>query len=142
MIALQFRESAMAPTVRIQQLANQGDYRGFSFTAPKEALAFVGEVGDFHVASMVPESVRGNHYHRQRREAILVTYGNDWSFHWDLGEGSTPQHREFHGAGAVLILLEPGASHAVRNDGEGTMVLATILSGPYDPQETVGRKVV
>jgi hypothetical protein len=130
------------PSVSILELVNKGDHRGFSFSVSAEALAFVGQVGDFHVASILPRAVRGNHYHRRRREAILITYDTAWSFHWDEGEHSPPQHRQFAGGGGVLVLLEPGASHAVRNDGDGKLVLATILSEPYDPGETVARSVV
>jgi hypothetical protein len=40
------------------------------------------------------------------------------------------------------VLVSPGASHAVRNDGEGTLWLVAISSESYDPMESVGRKVV
>jgi len=132
----------MASIVTFQEVLNHGDRRGFSFTVPAEALAFLGGVGDVHLSSVLPSAVRGNHYHTLRREVILVNYHTEWSFHWDEGEGSPAQHRQFAGTGAVLVLLEPGASHAVRNDGNGSQVLAAVLSAPYDPNETVARRVV
>lgn len=132
----------MASTVRFQEVRNHGDQRGFSFTVPAEALAFLGSVGDVHLSSVLPSTVRGNHYHTIRREVILVNYHTEWSFHWDEGEGCPAQHRQFAGSGAVLVLLEPGASHAVRNDGNGSLVLAAVLSAPYDPNETVARRVI
>jgi oxalate decarboxylase/phosphoglucose isomerase-like protein (cupin superfamily) len=132
----------MTEKIQITELDNRGDARGFSFTAPAEALAFVGRMADVHLASMGPRAVRGNHYHLRRREAIVVLPGARWSLHWDEGEGSLPQHREFDGGRAVLVLVSPGASHAVRNDGEGTLWLVAISSEVYDPGESVGRKVV
>lgn len=132
----------MTEKIQITELDNRGDARGFSFTAPAEALAFVGRIADAHLASTRPRAVRGNHYHLRRREAIVVLPGVRWSLHWDEGEGTVPQHREFDGGRAVLALVSPGASHAVRNDGEEMLWLVAISSETYDPGESVGRRVV
>jgi mannose-6-phosphate isomerase-like protein (cupin superfamily) len=42
----------------------------------------------------------------------------------------------------VLVLVSPGASHAVRNDGDSNLWLVAISSETYDPAESVVRKVV
>jgi dTDP-4-dehydrorhamnose 3,5-epimerase-like enzyme len=128
--------------IQISELSNSGDVRGLSFTAPTEALEFVGRMADVHLASTKPNAVRGNHYHLRRREAIVVLPGSKWSFHWDEGDGSAPQHRQFDGSCAVLVKVSPGASHAVRNDGSDTLWLVAISSESYDPAESVARKVV
>ncbi|HEY3972868.1 MAG TPA: hypothetical protein VGM18_07675 [Candidatus Sulfotelmatobacter sp.] len=132
----------MTKKIQIIELGNSGDARGFSFTAPPEAVVFVGRMADVHLASTKPGAVRGNHYHLRRREAIVVLPGTRWSFHWDEEQGSTPQHREFDGSGAVLMLVSPGASHAVRNDGAVDLWLVAISSETYDPAESVSRRVV
>lgn len=132
----------MTGKIEVMELSNSGDARGYSFTAPAEALAFVGRMADVHLASTEPGAVRGNHYHLRRREAIVVLPGTKWSLHWDEGEGSAAQHRSFEGDCAVLVLVSPGASHAVRNDGEDLLWLAAISSETYDPAESVSRKVV
>ena len=137
----------MAKKVQITELQNSGDARGFSFTAPAEALAFVGQMADVHLAATKPGSVRGNHYHLRRREAIVVLPGAKWSLHWDEGEGTSgespvAQHRSFDGSSAVMVLLSPGASHAVRNDGDATLWLVAISSETYDPAESVRRRLI
>jgi dTDP-4-dehydrorhamnose 3,5-epimerase-like enzyme len=132
----------MPKLVHISELNNTGDVRGFSFTAPADALAFVGRMSDVHLASTKPGSIRGNHYHLRRREAIVILPGTKWSLHWDEGEGSPMQHRTFGGEQAVMVLVSPGASHAVRNDGDRDLWLFGISSESYDPSETVARKVV
>lgn len=132
----------MESKVRIVEVANHGDSRGYSFTMPAEALAFVGDVQDVHFSSMVPGSVRGNHFHLRKREAIVVFSETPWSFHWDEGEGSQSAHAEFTDSGARLILVTPGASHAVRNHGGKALTLVAFTSEPFDPAETVARKVV
>ncbi len=132
----------MTEKVRVAELNDLGDGRGFSFTAPAEALAFVGRMGDVHLASTKPGAVRGNHYHLRRRQAIMALPGVKWSLHWDEGEESAAQHRNSDGTRSVLVLLSPGASIGVRNDGDGDLWLITISSETYDPADSIPRKVV
>lgn len=128
--------------IQISELSNGGDTRGFSFTVPGDALDFLGRVADIHLASTAPGAVRGNHYHLRKRESIVILPGPAWSLHWDEGEGIPAQHRTFHGGSAVLVLVSPGCSHAVRNDGAAPLWLIACSSEPYDPTQIVARKVV
>ena len=128
--------------IQILELGNNGDARGFSFTTPPEALDFLGRTADVHLASVLPGAVRGNHYHLRRREVIVLLPGGAWSLHWDEGQGMAAQHRNFDGSSAVLVLISPDSSHAVRNDGAAPLWLVASSSEPYDPAETVTRKVV
>jgi oxalate decarboxylase/phosphoglucose isomerase-like protein (cupin superfamily) len=128
--------------IQISELNNNGDARGFSFSPSREALAFLDRMADIHLASTAPGAVRGNHYHLRKREAIVVLPGAAWSLHWDEGEDTPAQHRAFDGVNAVLVLVPPGRSHAVRNDGETTLWLVACSSEPYDPVTVVARRVV
>lgn len=128
--------------IQISELPNHGDQRGYSFTIPADALGFLQRVQDIHVASILPGAVRGNHFHQRRREILVLTYTSDWSFHWDDGPGTTAQERIFDGRGAVLITILPGASHAVRNDGYEPLTLMAASSEPYDPKDSVARRVI
>lgn len=129
--------------IRTLELRNSGgDARGFSFTVPREALDFVGRIADLHLASSAPGVVRGNHYHLRRREAIVILPGPPWSLHWDEGDGTSAQHRSYPGSSAVLVLVSPGSSHAVRNDGDAPLWFVACSSETFDPTETVARKVV
>jgi oxalate decarboxylase/phosphoglucose isomerase-like protein (cupin superfamily) len=128
--------------VQISEIGNSGDARGSSFTIPADALAFVGGVADVHLASTAPGAIRGNHYHSRRRQAVVLLPGPPWSLHWDEGEHMKLLHRSFDGRSAVLVLLSPGASHAVRNDGAAPLWLVICASEPYDPSEVVARRVV
>jgi dTDP-4-dehydrorhamnose 3,5-epimerase-like enzyme len=128
--------------IQISELNNLGDARGFSFSPPAAALDFLGRIADMHLASTAPKAVRGNHYHLRKREAIVILPGPSWSLHWDEGEGTPAQHRSFPGSSAVLVLISPGASHAVRNDGSAALWLVACSSEAYDPATVVARKVV
>src|SRR5579872_5143413 len=128
--------------IQISELPVGDDRRGFSLAMPPEALQFVGGVADVHVSACVPGVVRGNHYHRRKHRAIVVLPGAEWSLHWDEGEGTAIQCRDFDGTRAVLVLIPPGVSHAVRNDGNETLFLVACSSAPYDASQVVARKVV
>jgi dTDP-4-dehydrorhamnose 3,5-epimerase-like enzyme len=128
--------------IKISELNNHGDARGFSFSPPAEALDFLGRIADMHLASTKPGAVRGNHFHIRKREAIVFLPGAAWSLHWDEGEGTATHRHTFDGSEAVLVLVSPGASHAVRNEGDATLWLVACSSEPYDPKEVVARKVV
>jgi oxalate decarboxylase/phosphoglucose isomerase-like protein (cupin superfamily) len=132
----------MESKIQISELSDGGDEPGFSFTTPNEALAFLQSVNDVHMVSVQPGAIRGNHDHLRRREAIVLFPGTSRSFDWDEARRTTPQHRNFSGNTAVMILVSPGASHAIRNDGGGEMWLVAIWSEAYDPTETVSRKVI
>lgn len=128
--------------IQISELPSKGDARGFSFTMPSQALEFLGSVADMHIASTLPGSVRGNHYHIRKREAIIFLPGAAWSLLWDEGPDTRGQHRVFDGSGCVLVLIPPGCSHAVRNDGTAPLWLIACSSEPYDPETVVARKVI
>jgi len=132
----------MTAKLQILELSNRGDERGFSFSVPVEALAFVGPTADIHIVAAKPGAVRGNHCHSQWREALVILPGSKWSLHWDDGEGPATQHREFSGDGAVLVLVPAGAAHAVRNHGAADLWMVAVSSEPYNPSETVKRKLI
>jgi dTDP-4-dehydrorhamnose 3,5-epimerase-like enzyme len=128
--------------IKITELKNGGDARGFSFTLPAAALEVLGNVADMHLASTGPKSVRGNHYHVSKREIIVVLPGATWSLHWDEGEGTAAQQRNFKGENAVLVQVSPGCSHAVRNEDSVVLWLFTCSSETYDASRVIARKVV
>jgi dTDP-4-dehydrorhamnose 3,5-epimerase-like enzyme len=128
--------------IQISELPNHGDTRGFSFSPPPQALDFVGRVADIHIASTAPGAIRGNHYHLHKQEAIFVFPGSAWSLHWDEGSGQSVQRRSFDGSTAVIVLVSPGSSHAIRNDGTSLLWLVTCSSELYDPATVIARKVV
>jgi dTDP-4-dehydrorhamnose 3,5-epimerase-like enzyme len=128
--------------IQISELHDQGDARGFSFVPPREAFDFLGRISDMHLASTAPGGVRGNHYHLRKRQAIIFLPGTAWSFYWDSGEGTLTQHRSFDGNSAILALISPGCSNAVRNDGSALLWLVACSSEAYDPSQVVARKLI
>lgn len=128
--------------IQIEELKDNGDLRGSSFSLPLEAFDFVGSIADIYIACTLAGSIRGNHFHLRRREAIVILPGTAWSLHWDLGEDTAIEHRSFDGKRAVLVLILPGSSHAIANDGSAPLWLVACSSEKYDPAESVTRLVI
>jgi dTDP-4-dehydrorhamnose 3,5-epimerase-like enzyme len=125
----------------VEVLPPGGDGRGRSFSVSPAALAFLGEIRDVHLTTLVPGAIRGNHYHQRRREALLVLHASDWELLWDAGEGTATRIRRFAGGGAEVVSIHPGCAHAVRNCGTVEMLVFGMSSAAYEPEETVGRKL-
>src|SRR5689334_21724322 len=119
--------------VRILTLDDRGDQRGSSFTLPEQQLAFLGSIVDVHFSTTLPGHVRGNHFHRLRKEVLVVHHEDSWTFAWDEGEGTAVRSRKFVGTGTVVVEIEPLASHAVLNDGQRPLLIFAMTNGPYDP---------
>ena len=100
-------------SVRVTPVVARTDNRGSSFGID---VPFAS-VGECHVATIRPGAMRGNHYHEQRRELLVVLYADRWTLLWDEGEATPVQSRTFEGSGAVLMEADPFCAHAVRNDG-------------------------
>ena len=119
--------------VRILPLDNRGDQRGFSYSLQDHHFSFLGSVKDVHFSTTLPGHIRGNHYHRLRRELLIVRYEDSWTLAFDQGEGTAVAARTFAGCGTVAVEIEPLASHAVRNDGQRPLLIFAMTNGLYDP---------
>lgn len=137
----------MLTDVVITQLPDTSDERGLSFSLPAETITRL-TVRDVHLAAIRPGFVRGNHYHTQKIELITVIYTDDWSLHWDTGEGTMVRSRTFSGSGAVSVQFPFLWSHAVRNDGKQDLWMFNANDRAFDPsdpnadQDAPARKIV
>jgi UDP-2-acetamido-2,6-beta-L-arabino-hexul-4-ose reductase len=118
--------------VRILSLDNRGDQRGFSYSLQARQFAFLGSVKDVHFSATLPGHIRGNHFHRLRKELLVVCYEDSWTLAFDQGEGTAVTSRTFSGSGTVAVEIEPLASHAVRNDGQRPLLVVAMTNGLYD----------
>jgi dTDP-4-dehydrorhamnose 3,5-epimerase-like enzyme len=119
--------------VRILMLDDRGDQRGSSYTLQERQLSFLGSVEDVHFSTTLPGHIRGNHFHRLRKEVLVVRFEDSWTLAWDEGEGTSPEVRKFEGVGTVAVEIEPLVSHAVRNDGQRPLLIFAMTNGLYDP---------
>jgi len=121
------------PKVELIQLADTGDQRGSSFPLGSEWVNFIGRAVDCHVMTVKPGQVRGNHYHANKREILIVMYKDRWSLCWDTGPATQIERRTLTGSGAAMVRVEPLASHAIVNEGGVDLFVMALCSEPYDP---------
>lgn len=107
-------------------LSNGGDSRGNSFHLPPRAFQFIGNMKEAHIATIVPNAIRGNHYHVGKKEFIVVLFQDSWILAWDQGKGSEPDKKVFTGKGAVLIEIDSGNSHAIKNIGNQMLTVIAV----------------
>lgn len=105
--------------ITITPLTSRDDERGSSFAFPL-ADAF----NEAHVTTCVPGATRGNHFHTETHEVMVVFHRDRWLLRWDGGE------RRFEGSGAVLLDIAPPLAHAVINDGAAELLLFVLHRAP------------
>jgi dTDP-4-dehydrorhamnose 3,5-epimerase-like enzyme len=120
------------PEIRISVLPDTGDERGSSFQTGPEWIEFLGTVDDAHIATILPGHVRGNHYHKRRREVIAVLHADTWEMAWDRGEDTAVKVEKFSGSGAVILEVEPLAAHALANTGNAPLWIMGLSNGEWD----------
>lgn len=118
----------------VVKLEDRDDGRGSAFYLPEDALEWLGNVAEVHLVAARPGAVRGNHVHHRRREVVLVRAAGPWQLAWRPSGGNSAQ-RTFQEPGAVLLAIEPGTPHAIKNLGEEELVILSCSSGRYDPDD-------
>jgi mannose-6-phosphate isomerase-like protein (cupin superfamily) len=109
------------------------DPRGLSFPLNEEIAGFLHQAHGCHIATILPSQIRGNHYHQNQKEILFVLAGLPWVLYWDSGEGQPVQSHAFTGENAVLVKINPGASHALVNTGAAPLTMVGLSDRPYDP---------
>lgn len=104
------------------QKASWSDERGWGVEPLKAAGLSPENLGNLHVVSMAPGSVRGNHLHPKSTEWIQVL-GGPVEIAWRSGEAGERHSSIVEGDRTVLFEIPPGVSHALRNNSRETIFL-------------------
>jgi len=124
----------------VLRLEDRDDGRGSAFHLPDEALRWLGGVAEMHLVTIRSGAIRGNHVHLRRREVIVVRSEGPWELAWraagEEGEvGGEVERRRFEEAQGVLLCVEAGVPHALKNLGDRELVVASCSNGRFDPGE-------
>lgn len=128
------RKMTQPAPLRFFEINNHADSRGDSYYLPREALDFVGAVDEIHCATIFPGATRGNHYHTGRREFIFLVYSDNWCLASAYVESKQITTDHFDGQGAVVIQIEPGIAHAIKNTGNTSIRLVSFSNKRFDPE--------
>lgn len=118
--------------IEVIELDKHGDHRGELFSIDSQELNFFGSIKNIHYGTIDCNAIRGNHYHLKHKEILLVTYSDRWSFFWSSKNDLEVTVREFQGKGSVLIKIEPGMAHAIKNAGKNTLQFISLTDTVYD----------
>lgn len=103
------------------------DSRGFSFYPLKGRRGLGTHLPEaFHLVSIAPGAVRGNHVHPGRWEWLYPFHGTGF-FLWEPQPGNLKE-RLVTGY-RLLILIPPGIPHALRNPGPEPLYLLAWREG-------------
>jgi dTDP-4-dehydrorhamnose 3,5-epimerase-like enzyme len=103
--------------IEIIKLKNYGDTRGALYNISDSDLQFLDKIQNIHFGKIRPNSIRGNHYHHQSKEVLIITYSDTWTLAWAKKDSDEISKKKFTGSGAVLIKVNEGVGHSVKNNG-------------------------
>jgi quercetin dioxygenase-like cupin family protein len=128
----------------IQQIDIPGtkDERGVTVIPMEESKLFGGKYCNVHIPSINPGAIRGNHYHADQPEYVLIL-GQDCRI---VAVENATQRREelfFEEAPNKLLVFPPKVTHALKNEGKEMIYLVCFneKDGSSDKPETT-RKVI
>jgi dTDP-4-dehydrorhamnose 3,5-epimerase-like enzyme len=122
--------------IEIQTVENYGDTRGDLYNISDADLKFLDNIQNIHFGKIRPNAVRGNHYHRRTKEMLIVSYSDAWTFAWAGKDKAQRSTREFTGSGAVLIKINEGVAHALKNDGGTDLALIALSDKRFSKENT------
>ena len=118
--------------IKLISLPTRKDERGWVITPPPINLS----AGQWHIPSLKPKAIRGNHYHETFSEAVIILGGK---CRVATRNRLTDTHEEFIYDGVVkqLIVIPPGISHAFKNiDYHSIYLVCCCYNSKSDKDET------
>lgn len=123
--------------IRITELEPHEDGRGESLRVPVECLAGFGAVREMHAVTIVKGAVRGNHAHPHRAEMMVVRPAGPWTLAWRIPPVSDVSRRRFDGTRVLVLNVDAGIFHALRNDAQEPMSIVSFSDGALAKGDTV-----
>lgn len=120
--------------IEIKRLENYGDKRGALYNISDTDMQFLDKIRNIHFGRISPGSIRGNHYHHQTKEILIIIYSDTWTLAWAKKESLEISKKKFSGSGTVLIKLNEEIAHSVKNNGEKDLEIIA-LSNRIFPKE-------
>lgn len=105
------------------------DERGWGVN-PLKAIGISGEApGDFHLVSMRPGAIRGNHYHTNASEWLLFC-GGPAKIAWRSAADGSIREENIRGDEPVLFEIPPRIEHAAVNLSSSDIYLLSFSNSP------------
>ncbi|MBW2605624.1 MAG: hypothetical protein JRE28_15180 [Deltaproteobacteria bacterium] len=127
--------------IKIIKLKNYGDIRGVLYNIPDSDMQFLDNIQNIHFGKIRPGSIRGNHYHLQSKEMLIITYSDTWTLAWAKKDSDEISKKKFKGSGAVLIKVNEGMVHSVKNNGDKDLEIIALSERIFSKEssDTISR---
>jgi dTDP-4-dehydrorhamnose 3,5-epimerase-like enzyme len=122
--------------IEITVIENYGDTRGALYNISDDELKFLDKIQNIHFGKIRPNSVRGNHYHRQSKEMLIISYSDVWTLAWAEKDSAQIFTKEFVGSGAVMIKINEGIVHTLKNNGDKDLELIALSNIRFSKKNT------
>jgi dTDP-4-dehydrorhamnose 3,5-epimerase-like enzyme len=119
---------------KFYSIKNNDDARGDSYSVPQEAIDFLGHIKEIHYATILDSAVRGNHFHKEKKEATVIAYSDKMRIAWKAVGSEAITQQDFEGKGAITIQIHPNVVHAIQNTGDKPVQIICFLNKRYNPQ--------
>ncbi len=120
--------------IEIIKLGNYGDKRGVLYNILDTDLQFFDKIQNIHFGKIHPNSIRGNHYHHQSKEMLIITYLDTWTLAWAKKNSDEISTKVFNGSGAVLIKVNEGVGHSVKNNGDKDLEIIALSNRRFSKE--------
>jgi dTDP-4-dehydrorhamnose 3,5-epimerase-like enzyme len=122
--------------IEITALENYGDIRGALYNIPDTDMQFFDKIQNIHFGKICPNSIRGNHYHHHSKEMLIISYSDSWTLAWAKKDSVEISKKEFTGSGTVLIKVNEGVVHSVKNNGDKDLEIIALSNRIFSKESS------
>jgi len=116
------------------------DERGWRINPYADNYFNISQKGSFHIVSILPNAVRGNHIHLTTDEWIAF-WGGKCEFFWE--ERGELKRKLFEKDKAYLVFIPEGIAHACKNVGDNeSFLFSYYVKRVSDYEKETVRKVL
>ncbi|MFH1669540.1 MAG: WxcM-like domain-containing protein [Candidatus Woesearchaeota archaeon] len=119
--------------IDVKKLDKKVDDRGFVFEILRSEQVNA-PFGQIFISTVKSGKVKGNHYHKRKKEWYCVVKGKVSVHFADVktGEKRTVSLDE---TTPELLKINPGVSHAITNDGKEEAIILAYISESFNPDD-------
>lgn len=121
--------------IELIELNNNGDNRGTCYSFPIKWKKYLNEINDIHFLELVPNKIRGNHYHSIKNEIIFIKHKDKFTLFWRDPKTKEVKSKCFNGKGAILLKIPTHISHAIKNNGEDNIEIVAISNKLFNEKD-------
>jgi len=107
--------------------------RGWVILPIEDNDLITGKIKNIHLASIKPDQIRGNHFHKNKTEYIFIFGGMVEIVIKDIESGELYEYLSFDCKTPALLIARPKIAHAIKNIDENDIYLFCYGTESYDP---------